>query len=238
MLRNQDAFVILSSKDIKIQSNRGSSLEAADAEEDGGDSGGALAKGRAITQAVRKSLIQNTIPIFIELKRLLERKNSPLIGSLMECLRILLKDYKNEIDDLLVADRQLQKELVYDMQKYESTKARSTAANAVATMQRSETYYSPADPKMRNSSALKSKLPEKLKSDTKVASAVADALAAATARSVLREVSKGVSTPPLSAMGVPKLKSCTRETGSRGDRPSNVIESLRRRQFFDSDDEN
>ncbi|CAI9765857.1 unnamed protein product [Fraxinus pennsylvanica] len=234
----QDAFVILSSKEIKIQSNRGSSFEAADVEEDGGDSGGALAKGRAITQAVRKSLIQNTIPIFIELKRLLESKNSPLIGSLMECLRILLKDYKNEIDDLLVADRQLQKELVYDMQKYESTKARSTAANAVATMQRSEAYNSPADRKVRNSSALKSKLPETLKSDTKVASAVADALAAATARSVLREVNNGVSTPPLSAMGVPKLKSCMRETASRGDRPANVIESLRRRQSFDSDDEN
>ncbi|KAL2464058.1 hypothetical protein Fot_52014 [Forsythia ovata] len=231
----QDAFIILSSKEIKIQSNRGSSSEAAEVEEEGGDSGGALAKGRAISQAVRKSLIQNTIPIFIELKRLLESKNSPLIGSLMECLRILLKDYKNEIDDLLVADRQLQKELVYDMQKFESTKARSTAANAVATMQRSEAYHSPADPKLPNSSALKSKLPEKLKSDSKVASAVADALAAATARSVLREVNKGACTPPLSAMGVPKLKSCTRETASRG---GDVIESLRRRQSFDSDDEN
>ncbi|CAI9779754.1 unnamed protein product [Fraxinus pennsylvanica] len=68
----QDAFIILSSKEIKIQSNRVSSSEAADVEEEGGDNGGALAKGRAITQA----------------------------------------DYKNEIDDLLVADQQLQKELV------------------------------------------------------------------------------------------------------------------------------
>ncbi|CAI9779753.1 unnamed protein product [Fraxinus pennsylvanica] len=118
-------------------------------------------------------------------------------------------------------------------------KARSTAANAVASMQRSGAYNSPADTKVSNSSALKSKLPKKLKSDTKVASAVAAALAAATARSVLREVNKGASTPPLSAMGVPKLMSCTREAASRGgDQPANVIKSLRRRQFFDSGDEN
>ncbi|KAI7988637.1 Condensin-2 complex subunit D3 [Camellia lanceoleosa] len=67
------------------------------------------------------------VSIFIELKRLLESKNSPLTGSLMECLRVLLKDYKNEIDEILVADKQLQKELIYDIQKYESLKAKSMA---------------------------------------------------------------------------------------------------------------
>lgn len=236
----QDAFLVLSSKEIRIQSNHGSSSEAAEIEEEGGDSGGAstsATKGRAITQAVRKGLIQNAIPIFIELKRLLESKNSPLIGSLMDCLRILLKDYKNEIDDILVADKQLQKELIYDIQKYESMKAKTTAADAVATMQRSEAYRSPHVTKEPNSNMLKSKLHEKLQTNSKVASAVADAVAAATARSVLREVNAGVSTP-LSGMSVPKLKSRTGEATNGGNRPAEVIESLRRRQSFDSDDEN
>ncbi|XP_019098740.1 PREDICTED: condensin-2 complex subunit D3-like, partial [Camelina sativa] len=71
-------------------------------------------------------------PIFIELKRLLESKNSPLTGSLMDCLRVLLKDYKNEIEEMLVADKQLQKELIYDMQKHEAAKARSMANQGVA----------------------------------------------------------------------------------------------------------
>lgn len=44
----------------------------------------------------------------------------------MECLRVLVKDYKNAIEDILVAEKQLQKELIYDMQKYEAAKARST----------------------------------------------------------------------------------------------------------------
>ncbi|KAK9992254.1 hypothetical protein SO802_027239 [Lithocarpus litseifolius] len=60
--------------------------------------------------------------------------NSPFIGSLMEYqLRIPLKSYKNENDDILVADKQLQKELIYDMQKYEFSKGK---IKAVAKMRK------------------------------------------------------------------------------------------------------
>ncbi|KAK0607776.1 hypothetical protein LWI29_020360 [Acer saccharum] len=198
----QDTFRILASKEIRISPSRGSSSDAAEIDEEAGGSAGdsVAAKGRAITQAVRKGLIQNTIPIFIELKRLLESKNSPLIGSLMECLRNLLKDYKNEIDEILIADKQLQKELIYDMQKYESV---STSAAGTG-------------PSM---------------------AAVATANAAAVARSVLKEVNR---TPPLSSMSVPKLKTTQGGGGgsSRNDRPLHVLESLRSRKFFNSDDEN
>ena len=195
-----------------------------DMDDEGGDNGegaaAAAVRGRVITQAVKKGLIQNTIPIFIELKRLLESKNNPLTGSLMECLRILLKDYKNEIDEILVADKQLQKELIYDMQRYELLKAKSTAAQA---------YHSPAVSKVASERNVRNRVPDKLKSgNSKVASAVADVVATATARSVLREVNRGASTPPLSSMSVPKLK------------PSNsaVLESLRRIPCFESDEEN
>ncbi|XP_058000935.1 uncharacterized protein LOC110633017 isoform X2 [Hevea brasiliensis] len=236
----QDAFQILACKEIRIPSGRGSQTDAGEIEEEGGDGGAsaAAAKGRAITQAVRKGLIQNTIPIFIELKRLLESKNSPLIGSLMECLRILLKDYKNEIDEILVADKQLQKELIYDMQKYESTKAKLTAAEAVATIQNASGFLSPGAPKTASRTNGQDKVTEKLHNDSRVASAMADAAAAARARSVLREVNKGTLTPPLSSISVPKLKSNQGASGSQSDRPSDVLESLRRRQSFNSDDEN
>ncbi|CAK9145584.1 unnamed protein product [Ilex paraguariensis] len=234
----QDAFQILSCKEIRIPSNRGSSSESAGMDEESGESGEAsAARGRIITQAVKKGLIQNTIPIFIELKRLLESKNSPLTGSLMECLRVLLKDYKNEIDDILVADKQLQKELIYDMQKYDSMKMKSTAAEAVATMQRSDTYRSPGEPKAVSGRNSQNKFTEKLHGSSKVASAMADAVAEATARSVLREVNLGASTPPLCAMSVPKLKPTTGRTLSQGDQAAAVLESLRRRQSFESDEE-
>lgn len=172
-------------------------------------------RGRVITQAVKKGLIQNTIPIFIELKRLLESKNSPLSGCLMECLRILLKDYKNEIDEMLVADKQLQKELIYDIQKYESLKTKSTAAEAVGKGINVNNAHT----------------------SSKMSSAVAGVMAEVTAKSVLRDVNHGTGTPSLSAMNVPKLKSTGGVTRHKG-KSAAVLESLRRRQTFDFDDEN
>ncbi|XP_065863666.1 uncharacterized protein [Euphorbia lathyris] len=227
----QDAFQILACKEIRIPYGRGSHTDAGDIEEETGEGGAsaAAAKGRAVTQAIRKGLIQNTIPIFIELKRLLESKNSPLVGSLMECLRILLKDYKNEIDELLVADKQLQKELIYDIQKYESNKVKFTAAEAVANMPNPSSFLSPKTTNRRNAPPNDD--------DARVASAIADAAAAARAKSVLKEVNQGPLTPPLSAIGVPKLKS-NHGTIARNDRPIDVLESVRRRQDFDSDGEN
>ncbi|XP_015899874.3 uncharacterized protein LOC107433135 [Ziziphus jujuba] len=226
----QDAFQILACKEIRIPTHHGSSSDSADIDEEGDSGastsggGAAAARGRAVTQAVKKGLVQNMIPIFIELKRLLESKNSPLIGSLMECLRVLLKDYKNEIDDILVADKQLQKEIMYDMHKYETAKAKSAAAEAVASNKRATSFNSP---KVANGKQVTST------GDARLASAMADANAAATARSVLEEVNRGKMTPPLSSLKMPKLKSAEKGCNSGSDRPSEVIESLRKR--LDSD---
>ncbi|KAJ1407657.1 Condensin complex subunit 1, C-terminal [Sesbania bispinosa] len=237
---DQDAFQILGCKEIRIPSSRALSSESADIEEEGGENGPA-ARGKAITQAVKKGLIQNTVPIFIELKRLLETKNSPLIGSLMECLRALLKDYKNEIDDILVADKQLQKELVYDMQKYEAAKAKATVAEAVARPKSGANNQSPDVSKnlakTQGQTPGQSKYTNKFPSGSKVASAMADAAAAATARSVLREINKGTGTPPLSALSVPKIKSCTGAGQSRHVKRMDVIQSLSKKHTFDSDEE-
>ncbi|XP_030508482.2 uncharacterized protein LOC115723187 [Cannabis sativa] len=228
----QDTFHILACKEIRIQANRGPSLDSAEVEEDGDGSASAAAaaRGRAITQAVKKGLIQNMIPIFIELKRLLESRNSPLIGSLMECLRVLLKDYKNEIDEILVADKQLQKEIMYDMQKYEAGKTKLTAAEAVANNKNASCSFRSPDPVQVGDG-------KQVQDNGKLASAMADATAAATARSVLKELNKGIVSPPLTAKSVPKLKSCEKENTSRVDNPQQVLESLRKRHNFDSDDE-
>eukprot|EP00268_Persea_americana_P021801 TRINITY_DN21706_c0_g1_i1.p1 TRINITY_DN21706_c0_g1~~TRINITY_DN21706_c0_g1_i1.p1 ORF type:complete len:1185 (+),score=294.56 TRINITY_DN21706_c0_g1_i1:141-3557(+) len=233
----QDALQILACKEMRIQPNRGAAAaaDAAEMEEEGGESSGALnaARGRVVTQVAKKNLIQNAIPIFIELKRLLESKNSPLTGCLMECLRILLKDYKNEIDDILVADKQLQKELMYDMHKYEAAKTKTTVAEAVATMQRSAGHRSPLMPsagsvrsELSNRSNIHVRLADQLGSTDKIASAVADVAAAATVRSVLKEINS--STPPLKSMSIPKIKTSYAAVG-KGSCPSDVLESVRRR---------
>lgn len=212
----------------------------------GGDAagGGALqaARGRVVSQVVKKNLIQNAVPIFIELKRLLESKNSPLIGSLMECLRVLLKDYKNEFEEILVADKQLQKELMYDMKKYENAKAKSAVEEAVASARKlsiaagvasTSGFRSP----LACTGSIYAKVSERLGTGGEIGSAVAAAAARATARSVLKEVNMNAAapTPPLGSMSVPKLKS---GMGGGGvvDRRAEVLESVRRRQDFDTDD--
>ena len=182
-------------------------------DEEGGEGGATAsallaAKGRAVTQVAKKNLIQIAVPIFIELKRLLESKNSPLIGCLMECLRALLKDYKNEMEEILVADKQLQRELLYDMQKYEAGKGKGkAAAQAEAEAGPSGTGRSPAGESAR-----------------------------ATVRSVLKEVNLKAPTPPLHSMSVPKVKSILGSAGPGSRRPD-VLESVRRLQPFESDDE-
>lgn len=228
----QDAFGILSCKEIKLPSNRGTSSDSAEMDEEGGDSGGANAmvgKGRLVTQAVKKNLIQNCIPIFIELKRILQRKNSPLIGPLMECLRALLKDYKNEIDDLFVSDQQLQREVMYDIQKYEAGKAKSNANADVATMRKSDAFRSPGDPKTINGSAIRKKINETQATTSKAASAVANAVAEVTSRSVLKDVHQAMVTPPIGSLSVPKVKASVRKSA--------IIESVRKKHSFDSDED-
>ncbi|CAM6126204.1 unnamed protein product [Calypogeia fissa] len=131
----KDALRILASKELRIAGTRASAGNA-DLEEDDGGAAAAIAavKGRVVTQLMKKNLVQNAVPIFIELKRLLESRNSPLLGLLMECMRVMLKDYKNEIEEILVADKQLQKEILYDMQKHDAAMARAKVAAAAAAI--------------------------------------------------------------------------------------------------------
>ncbi|CAD6267586.1 unnamed protein product [Miscanthus lutarioriparius] len=207
----QDALQILACKEMRIHPNILS--DNSEMDEEGGEGGATAsallaAKGRAVTQVAKKNLIQIAVPIFIELKRLLESKNSPLIGCLMECLRALLKDYKNEMEEILVADKQLQRELLYDMQKYEAGKGKGkAAAQAEAEAGPSGTGRSPAGESAR-----------------------------ATVRSVLKEVNLKAPTPPLHSMSVPKVKSILGSAGPGSLRPD-VLESVRRLQPFESDDE-
>ncbi|XP_068707976.1 condensin-2 complex subunit D3-L-like isoform X1 [Montipora foliosa] len=115
----KDALLILSSKNIKL-----SSMKAKVAEElaDEGDVAGAAiaqARNKFLTQVVKKNMIENIIPIIIELKHMLEKKHSPLLRDLMSCLKEVMKDYRSEVQDVLSADRQLANEIEFDLKRFE-----------------------------------------------------------------------------------------------------------------------
>jgi len=66
----------------------------------------------------RKNVIENIVPVVIELKSKLEQMRSPLLRFLMGYLKELVSDYKDEIADILATDLQLAKEIEYDMRKF------------------------------------------------------------------------------------------------------------------------
>jgi condensin-2 complex subunit D3 len=90
------------------------------------------AKSKLLSKIVRKNAVENIIPVIIELKHTLERSHSPLLGDLMVCLNELMKDYKEEVDEILLADRQLAKEIEYDMKQFKKQSERETYVKAGA----------------------------------------------------------------------------------------------------------
>ncbi|XP_055997299.1 condensin-2 complex subunit D3-like isoform X2 [Ostrea edulis] len=116
----KDALAILSCKEIKL-----SSLKTKPQEDAGGDEQEmaaiviATAKKTLISQVVKKNVIENIVPIVVSLKHMLEKHRSPVLKDLMYYLRELMQDYKSEVKDILSADRQLAKEIEFDLRKFE-----------------------------------------------------------------------------------------------------------------------
>ncbi|BDA42617.1 probable condensin complex subunit 1 at C-terminar half [Coccomyxa sp. Obi] len=114
----RDALNILASKDIKVVGARGAA--AAEEEEASGGPGAAVraegaAKGRLVGAMMKKYLGEGMVPVLLELKRCLEAARHPLLGDLLAAFRALLRDHKNEIQDILGDDKQLAQEILYDL---------------------------------------------------------------------------------------------------------------------------
>ncbi|CAB4038407.1 Hypothetical predicted protein, partial [Paramuricea clavata] len=104
---------------IKLSSTHVHAAE--DFADEGDEAGAAMANARTkfLTQVVKKNMIENIVPIIIELKNLLEKQRSPLLKDLMLCLKEIMKDYRAEVQDVLSADRQLANEIEFDLRKFE-----------------------------------------------------------------------------------------------------------------------
>ncbi|XP_031558321.1 condensin-2 complex subunit D3-like isoform X2 [Actinia tenebrosa] len=115
----KDALKVLCSKGIKLSSMR---TKAADDMADEGDAAGAAlvqARTKFLTQVLKKNMIENIIPIIIELKHMLEKQRSPLLKDLLAYLKEVMKDYRNEVQEVLSVDKQLANEIEFDLRKFE-----------------------------------------------------------------------------------------------------------------------
>eukprot|EP00048_Salpingoeca_helianthica_P008436 m.122486 g.122486 ORF g.122486 m.122486 type:complete len:1493 (-) comp14600_c0_seq4:450-4928(-) len=110
-----DTLAILASKDMKLRSGRGAAADSDDEEQ------APLAKATAalISKIAKKHLVQHIMPIIIALKGVLEKAHSPLLRGLMTYLREVMRDYRDEAEDILAADRQLATEILFDLKQFE-----------------------------------------------------------------------------------------------------------------------
>nr|XP_056716845.1 condensin-2 complex subunit D3 [Euleptes europaea] len=117
-----DTFEILSCKEIKLSAMRSRPEEDLQPEEDEmamADAVMQVAQKKLISQVQKKNFIEHVIPIITSLKTLLEQSRLPALRDLMNYLREVSQDYRNEIKELFAVDKQLAAELEYDMKKYE-----------------------------------------------------------------------------------------------------------------------
>eukprot|EP00042_Codosiga_hollandica_P044945 m.449832 g.449832 ORF g.449832 m.449832 type:complete len:1359 (-) comp56904_c0_seq3:122-4198(-) len=124
----RDVFSILISKEIKLKSQRSTAV-ADDGEDEPEDAAKAKqARTTMITKIMKKNTAENILPITIALKNMFESKHSPLLRDVLLYIRDLMKEYKEEIEELLSADRQLASEIKFDIQKLENEAKQQKAA--------------------------------------------------------------------------------------------------------------
>ncbi|KAJ1175182.1 hypothetical protein NDU88_000473 [Pleurodeles waltl] len=125
-----DTFEVLSCKEIKLSAMRSKPGEDIQADDDEIAMANAVmqaAQKKLISQVQKKIFIENIIPIITSLKGFLEQKRIPALRELMNYLREMMQDYRNEIQDFFAVDKQLAAELEYDMKKYEEQLAMEQA---------------------------------------------------------------------------------------------------------------
>jgi len=117
----RDTFNCLSSDQIKLQSlkSRTGGEEEAETEQEMAGKVMEAAKKKLISDTVKKNVMENIVPIIIALKHKLAGAKSPLLQDLFKYLRKLMDDYKNEVQDILAADRQLAAEVEFDLRRFE-----------------------------------------------------------------------------------------------------------------------
>ncbi|XP_075046453.1 condensin-2 complex subunit D3 [Mixophyes fleayi] len=132
-----DIFEIMSSKEIKLSTMRSKPDEDIGEDDEMAMANAVMqvAQKKLISQVQKKNFIENIIPIISSLKGFLEQQRIPAVRDLMNYLREMMEDYRDEIKDFFAADKQLAAELEYDMRKYEEQlaleKEESEQANAV-----------------------------------------------------------------------------------------------------------
>lgn len=112
----KDGLAILCCDEIKLRSIMASDESA---EDDLGQAMLLAARKNILSHFVKRNVVENVVPVVISLKHRLEAERSPLLRHLLMFLRELMRDYRNEVKEILSIDRITASEVEFDLKKLE-----------------------------------------------------------------------------------------------------------------------
>ncbi|XP_068597136.1 condensin-2 complex subunit D3 [Brachionichthys hirsutus] len=114
-----ETFKVLSLKEMKLKA-----ISAAGEEPEEEENMATMAKAvlqaahkKVVSQVQKKAFIENTVPLIIGLKALLEQRRSPVLRDLMAYLHVTMQDYRSEVKEFFSGDEQLAAELEFALKK-------------------------------------------------------------------------------------------------------------------------
>ncbi|XP_029031397.1 condensin-2 complex subunit D3 isoform X2 [Betta splendens] len=120
-----ETFNVLSLKEMKLRAVSATTAEEEPEEENMANMAKAVlqvAQKKVVSQVQKKAFIDNTVPLIISLKNLLEQKRSPALRDLMAYLQVTMQDYRNEVKEFFSGDEQLAAEVEFALNEAEKHK--------------------------------------------------------------------------------------------------------------------
>uniref|UniRef100_A0A7N8WQ28 Non-SMC condensin II complex, subunit D3 n=1 Tax=Mastacembelus armatus TaxID=205130 RepID=A0A7N8WQ28_9TELE len=92
------------------------------------------AQKKVVSQVQKKTFIENTVPLIISLKSLLEQKHSPVLRDLMAYLQVTMQDYRNEVKEFFSEDKHLAAEVEFALKMTEKEAMKEQMHNCQDTV--------------------------------------------------------------------------------------------------------
>merc|ERR1719456_1444430 len=110
-----DSLSLLGCKEMRICFSTKQADAATDGQQSGAQGAEEVTRG-ILSSLLKRNLCENIMPVLIQLKDLMERKFSPFLRQLRYCIREILRDFKDDLKEILAGDAQLASEIAYDLE--------------------------------------------------------------------------------------------------------------------------
>merc|ERR1712137_153492 len=119
-----DALSLLCCKEMRICFTTQKATQDDDCDGEGlptaADKASVEATRGVLSSILKRNMCENVVPVMIQLKNVMEAQHSPFLRQLRHCLREILKDFKDDLQDMLAGDAQLANEIAFDLQELDA----------------------------------------------------------------------------------------------------------------------